>query len=443
MIRHMDSILKFFVTACILTFAGTAQAQQARSRGIYKPEGISILGDSRNGYSLYVDGRKTYIKGVGGTNRLDIARENGANACRTWGGNVETIDRGLALARENGMYMMQGISLSKRAADYKDENYRNGILGFVREIALRYREDTTILVWGIGNEIELAGANGAEQWRFVNEISELLHSLDGRHLTSTVISHNPSALDSLAKYAPDLDLVGINSYGNIGVADEMVARSAYDGPYMITEWGPPGWWETAKTEWGAPIEQTSEEKRQVYEQRYTDYILGSKCCLGSFCFLWGQKEERTPTWFCMFVEDDVPGLPLSGEKTPMVEAMQRVWTGCEPRQTAPVVGGMTVAGRRGVESPRVEAMTPFNASVTVYDREGDVLTFVWENLREATVTASGGAYEPRPERVGEVVSTKDPSVTLPGLAPGEYRLYCYIFDGTGYVATANVPYQVK
>lgn len=58
--------------------------------------------------------------------------------------------------------------------------------------------------------------------------------------------------------------------------------------------------------------------------------------------MWGQKEERTPTWFSMFVEDSVDKLPLKGEKTPMVEAMQRVWTGKELTETAPVVKRMTI-----------------------------------------------------------------------------------------------------
>ena len=35
--------------------------------------------------------------------------------------------------------------------------------------------------------------------------------IDSRHLTSTVISHNAKALDLIAEYAPDLDVVGINS----------------------------------------------------------------------------------------------------------------------------------------------------------------------------------------------------------------------------------------
>ena len=106
----------------------------------------------------------------------------------------------------------------------------------------------------------------------MEELAQLIKSIDKRHLVSTVISYNPSALDSVAKYAPSLDYVGINVYGPMGEVQAVVDRSDYKGAFMITEWGPTGWWETASTEWKAPIEQTSEEKRQVYEERYTQYI---------------------------------------------------------------------------------------------------------------------------------------------------------------------------
>ena len=48
--------------------------------------GIKIIGMG-DSYALYIDGKETYIKGVGGTYRLDIAAQSGANAFRTWGGN--------------------------------------------------------------------------------------------------------------------------------------------------------------------------------------------------------------------------------------------------------------------------------------------------------------------------------------------------------------------
>jgi plastocyanin len=258
-------------------------------------------------------------------------------------------------------------------------------------------------------------------------LAKMIKSIDSRHLVATVITHNQRALDSIAKYAPSLDLVGINSYGSIDKVEEIVLESSYEGPYMITEWGPTGWWETSKTDWGAPIEQTSEEKRVVYENRYNDYIYGSERCLGSFVFLWGQKEERTPTWFSMFVESNVEGLPLNGEKTPMVEAMERVWKRTELSQTAPVINKFTINEKMGVESPYVIEGQTFVGSVDIVDKEGDELTYIWEILKEATVLGDGGSFEPRPERVGEVEITKTNTLTTSVSEPGNYRLFCLCF----------------
>lgn len=406
-------------------------------------EGAIIVRNDEGGFDLYVNGKQTYIKGVGGTYRIDLAAQNGANAFRTWGGTINSISRDIQLASQNNMFIMQGISLPKDSASYVNEDFKTKTMHNIRSIVETFKDDPNILIWGLGNEIELGGKNNsADSWGFVDELAKMIKSIDTRHLVATVITHNPRALDSIAKYAPSLDLIGINSYGSIVHVEEMVERSSYKGAYVITEWGPTGWWETTKTEWGAPIEQTSEEKRIVYEERYNNFIYGSKRCLGSFVFLWGQKEERTPTWFSMFVEDDVQGLPLQGEKTPMVEAMERVWTRVEPSQTAPVIHNFTIDGEKGKESPYVKKGHLFSGKVDVVDKDGDTLTYVWEILKEATVLGSGGSFEPRPERVGEVVITQGNILSTSVSEQGNYRLYVYVLDNTGFVSTANVPFQI-
>lgn len=403
-------------------------------------DGVKIV--NQNGqYELLINGVSTYIKGVGGTNRIELATGNGANAFRTWGGNVESIRKDLEMARVNNMYVMQGIGLTQDSAKYYDDAYKNKLREEVRILAETFKDDPNIFAWGIGNEINLHNANIGAAWSFVEELAQLIKSIDKKHLVSTVISHDQSALDSIAQYAPTLDFVGINSYGPIGEVGSIVGKSAYEGPFMITEWGPTGWWETTKTEWGAPIEQTSEEKRIVYEDRYNKNILNNKRCMGSFVFLWGQKEERTPTWFSMFVENGVEGLPLKGEKTPMVEAMQRVWTGEEPSQTAPVVKQLAING--STFNVHIAPGKAIEADVTVKDRENDKLTYVWEILKEATITATGGAYEPRPDRVGKVVVTDTNTYATTIKEPGCYRLYIYVLDNTGFASTANIPFQVK
>ena len=180
----------------------------------------------------------------------------------------------------------------------------------------------------------------------------------------------------------------------------------------------------------------------MYEDRYNKYILGSERCLGSFVFLWGQKEERTPTWFSMFVESNVEGLPLNGEKTPMVEAMERVWKGTELKQTAPVVEKIKINGKQAIENVTVKAGQQFTGNIEVKDREGDKLSFIWEIMKEATTLGSGGSHEPRPDRFGTVNTTEANTFHTSVSEPGNYRLYVYVLDNTGFVSTANVPFQI-
>lgn len=406
-------------------------------------KGISIE-PSENGFTLLIDGQPTYVKGVGGTFRLNDANENGANAFRTWGGSVESISRDIEKASDNNMYIMQGIGMTKDSLRYFDQDYRNECIANARLLAETFKDDDHILAWGIGNEINLGNANIKQAWTLVEEMAQTIKSIDKRHLVSTVISHSAEALDSVGKYCPTLDFVGINSYGDIVSLDKMVSQSAFKGPFMVTEWGPTGWWECETTEWNASIEQTSEEKRIVYEERYNKYILANPRCLGSFVFLWGQKEERTPTWFSMFSESNVDGLPLNGEKTPMVEAMQRVWTGQELKQTAPIVmEHMTINDMKAQSNIRLKAGQEIRANVNVRDNENDKLTFVWEILEEATKLGFGGSHEPRPDRVGDVLTSDESSLTIKAPQSGNYRLYVYILDNTGFVSTDNIPFQVK
>jgi hypothetical protein len=103
---------------------------------------------------------------------------------------------------------------------------------------------------------------------------------------------------------------------------------------------------------------------------------------------------------------------------------------------------MTINGKSAIDNVRIKAGTLFKAEVSVTDKENDSLTYVWEVLKEATVLGFGGSYEPRPERMGDVaVSDKNVYETMIKV-PGEYRLYVYVLDNTGFVSTANIPFQV-
>ncbi|MDM8339179.1 hypothetical protein QUW64_17390, partial [Mediterranea massiliensis] len=133
------SILLGGLLSCSLVFSCSA------------PSGIEIK-ESERAFKLYVDGVETYIKGVGGTYRLDVASQSGANAFRTWGGDVESIKKDVALATQNNMYIMQGIAMTKDSASYYDEEYKNKVREEVKLLAETFKNEKAILSWGIGNE---------------------------------------------------------------------------------------------------------------------------------------------------------------------------------------------------------------------------------------------------------------------------------------------------
>jgi hypothetical protein len=83
----------------------------------------------------------------------------------------------------------------------------------------------------------------------------------------------------------EVDIYGINTYGDIESVKGVLTNGNYTGAYMITEWGPNGHWESPKTIWGMSIEQTSSEKAAVYLKRYQTCIAADSAqCMGSFAF---------------------------------------------------------------------------------------------------------------------------------------------------------------
>ena len=74
---------KIFIFICLVLLSACSPSSL---------DGI-VIEKAADGYKLSIDGRETYIKGVGGTYRLDIAAQSGANAFRTWGGNAEEIKK--------------------------------------------------------------------------------------------------------------------------------------------------------------------------------------------------------------------------------------------------------------------------------------------------------------------------------------------------------------
>jgi hypothetical protein len=372
---------------------------------------------------------------------LDLAASAGANSVRTWGS--EEAEAALANAGAHGMTVLLGLWLDHEAAAYNSESYKTRKRKELQALIDKHKSDPALLMWALGNEINLS-ANTAAAWSFVNELAAMVHAQDRNHPVTTVIAGSAvEVVNNVVRYAPGVDVLGVNHYGGLESADDAIGRSEFKGPYVVTEWGPQGHWEVLKTKWDRPVEPTSAAKAADYARRY-DYIVAHRNrALGSYVFLWGQKEERTPTWYGMFAEDR-PALGLHGEAYPAVDVMYHGWRGTWPANRAPEVTALALEGKGPDDSVTLRPSERVTASVAAVDPDGDSLSFIWETLEEATELGEGGSKEPRPATVGAPVSGAAASLSLlTPPRPGEYRLYAYALDGRGHVGVANLPFRVQ
>ena len=226
----------------------------------------------------------------------------------------------------------------------------------VRAEVLKYKDHPALLIWAIGNELNMS-AHNPRVWDAVNDLSKMIHQLDTNHLTTTPLAGvNRDVVREIKARAPDLDLLSFQVYGDLMNLPQRLREADWDGPYLVTEWGATGHWEVNKTDWGAPIEDDSTLKADLYLKRFEAGIASDHTqCVGSYVFLWGQKQERTPTWFGLFLK--------SGEETAAVDTMHYLWKGAWPAERSPRLDGAWLDGKTSRQSIHLKSSQAYSARV--------------------------------------------------------------------------------
>ena len=389
-------------------------------------------------YTLYRGGESYVIRGagVGNTGDLESLARHGGNSARTWAvGDGSILDR----AQELGVTVALCLDLARErhGFDYGDSEAVRRQFERVRSEVLAHRDHPALLFWIIGNELNFDFTD-ARVYDAVNDISRIIHRLDPDHPTTTAIAGVDATLvHVLEERAPDLDFLSVQLYGGLPALPAALAEISADWPVMVTEWGTVGHWEVTRTEWGAPIEPTSTAKARLYRDGHEQVLapLAGRV-IGDYAFLWGQKQERTPTWYGVFTAD--------GRRTETVDVLHRVWTGAWPPNRSPRLLELTLAGKRATDHVRLVAGAEYVASVEADDPEGDPLRYEWIVMRESAATESGGDAETVPDRVAVKSERRgEGEIALRAPAsPGAYRLFVYVGDGRGAAAHANLPFLV-
>jgi len=406
----------------VLTTAGLAELD-AQSQ---------VIVQSRNGqHQLLRNGTPYFINGAGGHTHLTQLVAAGGNSIRTWG--TDDLDDILDAAQKQNLTVCVGLWLGHERHGFDYQNQAAVVDQLETSLAAirKYRNHPAVLMWGIGNEMEGAGNNPAI-WYAVDHIARECKRIDPKHPTMTVIAElGESKVQNIERFCPHIDIIGVNSYGGLPSMAKRYRATGGTKPYIVTEFGPRGPWEVGKTPWGSPLEASSTAKAAHYAAGYRKSVSDQPdLCLGSYAFLWGQKQETTATWFGMLLPD--------GSRLATVDAMTQMWTGSLPKNRCPQIGSLTLSN-----DTQLKPGQKIQARLQVTDPERDRLKIEWILRHDSTTIGTGGDAQAAEANVRVAVSGKDtePTVTIPA-GGGNYRLFAYVYDGQGGAAVANAPLSV-
>jgi len=387
-----------------------------------------------SGWQLLRGGEPYLIRGAGGDGSLQQLAAAGGNSVRTWGGDVGTL---LDDAHALGLTVTVGIWLGheRHGFDYDDQAQVTAQLEQARQAVLRYKDHPAVLLWGVGNEMEgYESGDDPVIWAAVNDVAAMVKELDPAHPTMTVTAEiGGGRIDSVHNRSPAIDIHGINSYGGAPSLAERLRAGGGTKPIVLTEFGPPGSWETEKSEWGAPIERTSTEKAEFYRHAYTQAVAGEpELALGSYAFAWGSKMEATATWFGMLLDD--------GSHLAAVDVMTEIWSGSPPSNLAPSIQPLVIDGDTKLDPGEL-----LHVSAEITDPEAAEITVRWVLRPESSEYMTGGDFRPNlPDIEGAIIESRnDGAIVKMPEEPGAYRLFLYATDEAGKAATANAPLLVN
>ena len=146
----------------------------------------------------------------------------GGNSIRTWStGNAQEI---LDEAHKYGISVCLGLWVGheRHGFDYNDEYAVKAQLESFKNDILKYKDHPALLMWAVGNEVDLFYSN-FRVWEAAGEIAQMIKEIDPNHPIMTVTAGiDPAEVNMIKNYCPEIDVLGINTYGGIKNLSSMV-----------------------------------------------------------------------------------------------------------------------------------------------------------------------------------------------------------------------------
>jgi hypothetical protein len=390
------------------------------------------------GYHLLRNGRPFTVRGAAGANHLRELRARGANTVRVYG--TDRLASVLDSAAELGLAVIADLPLPKYYPGHPHfTGYESvqSVIDSLVPIVRRYRDHPALLVWMVGNEIFEKGYSRS-YLRAYNRLLSAIRAADPDHPLSTALIRRQLGEMRLYYKEPDVDFVSINMFGNLDnfLTYRKVYAPVWRGPYLISEWGQNGYWEVPTTNWGAPVEPSSYHAAREIAARYRDHLAtgDKRRALGHLAFYWGNKFERTTSWFSFF--------SIAGRPTEKCHSLETTWRPDTPVYPGSRIDYLLVDGKGPLDNVLLTAGGKSAARIQFLSKPQPQLQTEWAIRRERW-----NDYDERPG-VYQPVTTDWPlrsagtaEFVVPDM-PGPYRLYATVTDSTGYAATANFPFYV-
>ena len=181
-------------------------------------------------WQLLRNGKPYFIKGGGGGGPKDVLARCGGNSFRTWGIGKLTAEE-LNQAERLGLTVSLGYWLGHKDQGFHYDNPAAVKRQFdeVKRAVMNFKDHPALLVWCLGNEMEMKDGSPA-MWHAIEDLARMVHQLDPRHPTMTVIAElGKDKVQKIQSLCPDIDIIGINSYGGGPSLAGAIARPAASG----------------------------------------------------------------------------------------------------------------------------------------------------------------------------------------------------------------------
>lgn len=410
--------------------------------GTAAPSSVALISTGDQHWELRVNDRPCEIRGVtfsgtGGPSAYDEDCRQlaaiGVNTLRTWGAGPDTRAL-LDAAHKHGLRVLLGLWFrhGRPGAEADDSfDYTSDTAGIaaqhnaILETVRAYKDHPALLAWGVGNEVFLNLPDAAKPAyaAALEAACREIKKIDPGHPLIAVDAWT-KAIPWIEKYCPSVDAHGINTYGpGLAGVPKAVRDAGSTRPWLITEYGSRGDWDTRPDANGVKMEVSDDEKYRTITGAWNKILRPEReagRCLGLFVFNYSNSTTYTNLKH---------GLLLGSATRPAWHAVKEIYLGEPPASPLTRISAFRISPDH--TAPEGWMLGELSTVCAVADPLD--ISFVY-NFRAAANRRDRDAILPLKSKPGPTPNTW--LIQIPRIT-GALKLYALVKDSRNTLVTAT------